>query len=252
MNAPEEPLVKVEHDDRVAVVRIDRPQVRNALDTATATALRSAVITADLDESVGCIVLTGAGSAFCSGGDLREIADAHREGRPQDAVLLCRTVADTLRTIEEIATPVIAAVNGPAYAGGLALCLATDLMVASEDARFAVPEAGLGLADPYMPARLSPRIGLERAKAMLLTAEPIDARTAAAWGLVHQVAAPDRFPDAVRRLACSIGDNSAASHAIYKKLLLRTLPPYEMPDYLALLGSAESARLLEKYVSRSA
>src|ERR1700728_4355283 len=178
----------VQHREGIAFLPLDRPPVRTALDSAAALALRAAVTAADLDDSVGCIVLTGAGTAFCSGGDLAEIAAAHHAGRQQDAVLLCRSIADTFRAIEEIATPVIAAVNGPAYAGGLALCLAADLIVAGHDARFAVPEAGIGLADPYMPARLSLRIGLERAKWMMLTGTPVDAATASSWGLAIEVA----------------------------------------------------------------
>jgi enoyl-CoA hydratase/carnithine racemase len=240
------------HRDGVALLRLNRPRVRNALNTETAGALRAALVAADMDESVGCIVVTGAGTAFCSGGDLTEIAAAHRDGRPQDVVLLCRLIADTFRTAEEIATPVIAAVNGPAYAGGLALCLAADLIVAGHDARFAVPEAGIGLADPYMPARLSLRIGLERAKWMMLTGTPVDAATASSWGLAIEVAPEGELDQTVQRMASLIAGQSAPSHAIYKKLLLRTYPPYDMPDYLALLGSPQSARLLEKYARPAA
>jgi enoyl-CoA hydratase/carnithine racemase len=239
--------LEAEHTDGVAFLRLNRPRVRNALNSETAVALRAALVAADADESVGCIVVTGAGTAFCSGGDLTEIAAAHRDGRPQDAVLLCRLIADTFRTVEEIATPVIAAVNGPAYAGGLALCLAADLIVAAHDARFAVPEAGIGLADPYMPARLSLRIGSERAKWMMLTGTVVDAATANSWGLAIEVAPEGRLTQTVQRMASLIAGQSASSHAIYKKLLLRTYPPYDMPDYLALLGSPQSARLLQKY-----
>lgn len=245
------PGLAVQHRQGIAFLTLDRPSVRNALDSAAALALRAAVTAADLDDSVGCIVLTGAGSAFCSGGDLAEIAAAHHGGRPQDAVLLCRTIADTFRAVEEIATPVVAAVNGPAYAGGLALCLAADLIVAARSARFAVPEASIGLADPYMPARLSLRIGLERAKFMMLTGTPVDALTAQCWGLVSEVTDDGELEQAATRLAASVRDQSAASHALYKKLLLRTYPPYDMPDYLALLGSPASARLLEKYTPRA-
>ena len=211
----------------IAYIELARPEARNALDLDTALELRQALLRAETAPSVGVAVLRGEGPAFCAGGDLKYILKAFAEDRKHDVAVLCRTVADVISTIEGMSTIVASAVRGPAWAGGLALCLASDLVVADTTATFGVPEARIGLADPY--------IGLERARWMMFTGSPVDAALARDWGMAIDVVEPDALDDATLRLATRICEGSASSLGNYKRMTNATLPSYDMSTYMAAL-----------------
>lgn len=176
----------------VATVTLNRPQVRNALSRALREALLSRVAELDADESVAAIILTGSGSAFCAGVDIRELeaGGAAAEGiGPLTAPFLSSS------------TPLIGAINGAAYTGGLELALACHVLVASERATFADTHTRLGLMPGWgMTVLLSDAVGARRAREMSLSCAPIDAHTAMQWGLVNRVVPHDDLESATLEL----------------------------------------------------
>jgi enoyl-CoA hydratase len=183
------------HDDgAVRVLTIDRPDRRNAVDEATASELLSAVLAADTDPSVSVIVLTGAGKAFCAGADLQALSAA--EPKP----ITAQGPGPMGPTRVRLSKPSIAAVEGPAVAGGLELALWCDLRVVAEDAtlgvfcrRWGVPLVDLGTI------RLPRLIGQSRAMDLVLTGRGIDGVEAERLGLANRVVAPGHaLEEAVR------------------------------------------------------
>ncbi|MFC5747858.1 enoyl-CoA hydratase-related protein [Actinomadura rugatobispora] len=187
----------------VRVLTLNRPRSMNAITTGLARRFKRALAAADADPAVRAIVITGSGErAFCAGGDLHELA-----GRADPSVPGPRVVSELVR--DRIATPVIAAVNGLAYGGGLELALACDLVVSGEHARFALPEVKRGvLASGGGLVRLPGIVGTRRALQLLLTGEPIDAATALEWGLVNQVVRPAETLTTAVELGSSIAANA--------------------------------------------
>lgn len=185
--------VRVEHDGPVAVVTIDRPRVRNAVDSATAADLRQAFAEFDADPTADVAVLTGAGGNFCAGADLKALAAGDRRPVPDAGPGPMGPTRSTL------GKPVIAAVEGYAVAGGLELALWCDLRVAGEGAvfgvfcrRFGVPLVDLGTV------RLPRLIGHSRAMDLILTGRPVAAAEALAFGLANRlVPAGQALPSAV-------------------------------------------------------
>lgn len=169
-------MIHAEQRDRVALITIDRQDRRNALDTEHCADLHAAV-----DDAVAagsrCVVLTGAGSAFCSGADLGGVY-----GGDFRAALY-----GMLQSITSAPVPVIAAINGPAIGAGTQLAVAADLRVAAPGARFAVPTARLGLAvDPWTLRRLALLLGGGPARQLLLGCDELDVDVAERCGLVQR------------------------------------------------------------------
>ena len=163
-------MISRHRDGGVAVIEIDRHERRNALDTAHCDALRDAVQT----EGARAIVITGAGSSFCSGADLGSVYDAAF----RDALYAM------LGALTDLSVPVLAAVNGPAIGAGAQLALACDLRVAAREATFAIPTARLGIAvNPSTIRRLALLAGTGTAQAMLIGGEALDAARALQCGL---------------------------------------------------------------------
>lgn len=185
----------------VAVITMNRPDVANALNTDMMEDLRDCFsgYYVDFDEP-RCLLLTGAGDkAFCAGGDLKErngMTDA--TWRRQHAIL-----EQMVRAILDCPIPVIAAVNGAAYAGGCELALACDFIYAADHARFAQTEVQIGIIPGAMGTQNLPRaIGLRRAKEAILTARPFTAAEGYAWGLVNRLLPPGQLmPEALATAA---------------------------------------------------
>lgn len=186
---PDRPSVTTSYDGPVAVITLDRPERRNAVDSATALALALAIEAADADEAVSVLVLTGAGGAFCAGADLKALAEGDRLDAPDEFTDTGRGPMGPTRL--RTAKPVIAAIEGPAVAGGLELALWADLRVVAADAtlgvycrRFGVPLIDLGTV------RLPRLIGHSRAMDLILTGRGIDGIEAERIGLANRVTAP--------------------------------------------------------------
>ncbi|HET6981104.1 MAG TPA: crotonase/enoyl-CoA hydratase family protein [Myxococcaceae bacterium] len=191
--------VRTESQDSILVVTIDRPERRNAVDAATASALASAFRAFDGDPSLSVAILTGAGETFCAGADLKALA----EGEPRPV----RPDGDGPMgpTRMRLGKPVIAAIEGHAVAGGLELALWCDLRVASEEAvlgvfcrRFGVPLVDLGTV------RLAQIVGLGRAMDLVLTGRPVNAQEAWSMGLVNRVVPVGQALREARALALAL------------------------------------------------
>ncbi len=190
------PLVIIDLQPPVAVVRLNRPEVLNALSPEMLSTLSQTLASLDDDGEIRVIVLAGNGRAFCAGADIQAMASAS----PVD--ILSRDTLKSWLRIRSLNKPLIAAVHGVAYGGGCELALTCDLIVAAENARFAQPEIKLGI----MPGaggtqRLSKAIGPYRAMEMVLTGEPLSAQEAFAHGLVNRLVPPERCLEEALELA---------------------------------------------------
>lgn len=174
---------------RVSVLRVNRPEVRNALNLATVREMTDAVTALSTDETVGAIVITGAaGGVFVSGADINDIRARTRDDG------LAAINSTLFAAIEKCPKVTIAAVNGLALGGGCELALACDLRIAASHAKFGQPETGLGIIPGAGATQRLPRIvGLGRAKHLILTGDAIDAQTALQWGLVSLVVPADEL-----------------------------------------------------------
>lgn len=230
----------VRHEDLgggVARVTLNRPDKRNAMNRAARGALLDALDTCEGTAKV--VVLTGAGPAFCAGMDLKEAAE---DGPHADAVLPGRrtnwlTVQERIHDHPAI---VIAAVNGAALGGGLTLINSSDLAIAAEDAPIGMPEVGFGIYPGLAGPSTQLRLGHKRAAWMVLTADRIDGRTAAEWGLVNQAVPADRLEDAVTELARGIARHDAVTLEWSKRALHQV--PTHISDWSAALRYGESVR----------
>ncbi len=198
-------VVLVDHHDAVAVVTLNRPHRRNALDAELITALVGTIAELDRDAPTRVIVLTGADPAFCAGLDLEALADS-------GGGLVGTPEAGGRGPIGSLPTPLIGAINGAAVTGGFELALACDFLVASERARFADTHARVGIMPGWgLTVRLPARIGVTRAREMSFSGNFVDAATALQWGLVNHVVAHDQLLPATLRLAADIAGNDAAA-----------------------------------------
>jgi len=201
-------LVLVDVADRVCTVTLNRPEARNALDTALQRASAAALWAAEQDDGIDAVVLTGSDPAFCAGLDLRELGAG---GENLRGGMGGSTAPDNpIDAVWRMTTPVIGAVNGPAVTGGLELALGCDFLIASERARFGDTHARVGVTPGGgMSVYLPMAVGLRHAKEMSLTGNLIDAAAAERIGLVnHVVAHADLLPTA-QGLARDIAGNDA-------------------------------------------
>ena len=175
--------IRVEIDERIAVLTIDRPDVRNALDRATVDEIAAALRDVARDDSVGAVIVTGGGTqVFVAGADIRQMRERTRDDG------LAAINSSLFSAIERLSKPTIAAINGHALGGGCELALACDLRVAADHAKLGQPEVGLGIIPAAGATQRLPRlIGLGRARQLVLMGDAIDAQTALAWGLVNAV-----------------------------------------------------------------
>jgi enoyl-CoA hydratase/carnithine racemase len=196
----------LERDGTTAVVTINRPQVRNALNSSTIDELRRLILELKHDVSVRAVVITGAGEkAFVAGADINELA-VQRPAEGKEHALRGQHVFDL---IENMGKPVIAAINGYALGGGCELALACTLRVAADTARLGQPEVNLGIIPGYGGTqRLSRLVGKGVALDLLLSGRHITADEAFRIGLVNRVVAASELMNAARQLASELGEKA--------------------------------------------
>ena len=189
--------IDVTIEGAIGVLRVNRPEVRNALDTATVQEMTPAINELTANAAVGAIIVTGAGDrVFVSGADINAI---RARGRDDGLAAINQTMFALLDRCPKVT---IAAVNGLAFGGGCELAAACDLRIAADHARFGQPEVSLGIIPGAGGTQRLPRlIGLGRAKHLILTGDAIDAKTALEWGLVTQVVPGVELMTAARALA---------------------------------------------------
>ena len=204
--------ILIENRDDVAVITINRPDKLNALNAETVSELRVALERVAADEAVRAVIVTGAGAkSFVAGADIAELAQM----TPLSGIEVSRQGQDTFRALETMSKPVIAAVNGFALGGGLELALACHFRVASENAKFGLPEVKLGIIPGYGGTIRLPRVvGRGRALEMILTGEMIDAQEAYRIGLVNHVYPFAELLGAAEQLAKKIAANGPVAVAL--------------------------------------
>jgi enoyl-CoA hydratase/carnithine racemase len=200
--------VLYERVDHIAIVTLNRPECRNALGGTLREDIVSAMSRADADQDVRAIIMTGAGSAFCSGGDLREIHARAVHGQTlEDKIEPARD--RTLLAVYEASKPVIAAVNGAAMGAGMNLALAADFRIASRSARFAQSHVLRGMMPDYGGTYLLPlAVGQSKALELIYTGEVLDAAEALRLGVISRVVEPDALMDTARVMAARIAANA--------------------------------------------
>ena len=206
--------------DGIATLTLNRPRQYNALSRALLEALHGELDRIAADPGVRVLIITGAGRAFCSGHDLKEMRAL--QGGDQVASLFASCSA-MMQKLIALPQPVIAAVNGVATAAGCQLVAQCDLAVAADNARFAASGINLGLfcSTPAVP--LSRNLSRKRAAEMLFTGEFIEAETALDWGLVNRVAPAERLLETAHELANNLKSKPREILALGKALFYRQL-----------------------------
>lgn len=225
-----EPLVTRVDAEHVATLTLDRPDKLNALNPEMFVQLRAHIDAIADDDSVRCVVLTGAGRAFCAGHDLDAIATHERAPSRHFE-------PETVDALEQLPQPTIARIHGHCYTGGLELALACDLLIADESARLGDTHGQWGLVPIWgMTVRLPERVGRSTAKELMFTSRRISGAEAAAIGLVDRCVPDDELDVTVAALAAEIVANSAGTNRIVKRLLADRA---ERPRATALLHERE-------------
>jgi enoyl-CoA hydratase len=196
-------ILLVDTHDRVRTLTLNRPQARNALSSALRKQFFGALRDAEADDSVDVVVITGADPVFCAGLDLKELGDSSQ-------------LPDISPQWPPMTKPVIGAINGAAVTGGLELALYCDILIASEQARFADTHARVGLLPTWgLSVRLPQKVGVGMARRMSLTGDYLSAADALRAGLVTEVVPHDQLLATARRIAASIvGNNQNAVRAL--------------------------------------
>ena len=229
-------MIELSVKEGIGTVTLNRPDIRNALGPELVTAIADALDQMEADGEVRAVVLTGAGTTFSAGADLRAMkasAGSSVEANRADA----QAMGKLFHRVAEFPKPVVARVAGPAIGGGVGLMAACDIVVASDAAKFQFSEVRLGL----VPAMISPfciaRLGPVRARRFFLTGEPLDAATAHACGLVDIVTSSEALDSAVATVVGNLRGAGPAALVAAKKLV-HDVTPLDGPaalDYTAKL-----------------
>jgi enoyl-CoA hydratase/carnithine racemase len=214
-SAADDPL-RSNSDGGVLVLTLNRPERRNAIDAELRDALAAALDGAATDSAVRGVVITGAGGAFCAGGDLARFEDLH-DARAYRHV--SHRLTDLVESVERLEKPVVAAIDGVVTGAGLALALACDWRIGAQSARILFREGRVGLVPTHGGVtRLVKLLGLARAKEVLLGGDDLDARAAHAVGLLSEIADGDLLAAAHARVERMLG-RAPLSFAAAKRLL---------------------------------
>lgn len=217
MSSAASPPVLVRAEGVVVTLTLNRPDQRNALDPELAGALTAAVEAASADPDVRVIVIIGAGSAFCAGAKLDALLAASEAGDVSGVSASFGVIEQVYRALLAAKPPLIAAVNGPALAGGAGIVGCCDLVVASEKASLGYPEVLLGLVPGMVLTLLVQQAGLRAALDLALTGRRVSAEEGQRLGLVTEVVAPDQLEGRVAALAGQLSKLSPTALAATKR-----------------------------------
>jgi methylglutaconyl-CoA hydratase len=226
--------IRVELDDNLALITLNRPEKRNALSPLLVEDLCHAFQELELAELVRAVILTGEGDAFCAGADLAHLQAISQYGR-RDNIRDSQAIAGLFQSIYAFPRPVIAAVNGPALAGGCGLATVCDLVLAAEEtARFGYTEVKIGFVPAIVLNFLLRRVGGVAARELALTGRVIDARRALELGLINEAVPRDRLLERAREIARAIAEETSGEAVAATKWLMNELDGRTLRDGLAL------------------
>jgi 2-(1,2-epoxy-1,2-dihydrophenyl)acetyl-CoA isomerase len=214
------PLILESYDEGVVTLVMNRPEKLNALNREVPIALHDALARAEANKDVLVVVLTGAGRAFCAGGDLAAIGKGHEENDVTELEPVLRSGVQAVLKIRTMHQPVIAAVNGPAAGAGMNIALAADIRIASEAATFGQNFSKVGLFPDYGGTYFLPElVGPSRAAEMFYTGEMIDAQTALQLGIVNRVVPAAQLEAEAKALAHKIAQGPQLAIRSVKRAL---------------------------------
>ncbi len=221
-------LVLIADHGAVRVLTMNRPEARNALSRELTGELYEALRSADADETVHAVVLTGVDPAFCAGVDLKQ---AHREGMDYFAEFRTRSC---ITAVAAMRTPVVGAINGATFTGGLEMALGCDFLIASQRAVFADTHARVGiLPSGGMTARLPQLVGMAMARRLSMTGEVVDAARSERIGLVTEVVAHERLIERALQLASQVAEVPRTTMRGLKEIYTRGADPLLSPALTA-------------------
>lgn len=244
----------IEKKDKVFVVTITREKAMNALNDELVEELQTFFRNHWADNSIGCVILTGAGKAFVAGADIGELAKCS----VQDSIKKSMFGNYLMKSIENFPKPVIAAVNGFALGGGAELAMACDIRLASEKAKFGQLEINLGIIPGYGGTqRLSRLVGRGKAKQLILTGAMIDAAEAYRIGLVDEVYPPEELMDKAMEMAILISTKAPIAVRTAKECINRGLDvnlsagcDFEKNAFGAIFGTADAKEGLNAFLEK--
>lgn len=202
--------------DKIATITLNRPEALNALNPQLRADFKAVLNEVTYDQDVKVVILTGAGRAFCAGGDIKSMtgitAPAGRDRLKDSGQITC--------LMNNVEKPIIAAVNGIAAGGGMHIAIAADIVIASENAQFRESFVNIGLI-PDLGGfyNLTVRVGVSKAKELMMTGRPIDAKEAEAIGLVNKVVAQDMLIPESEKMARMIAEGPSRVYAMIKSAL---------------------------------
>jgi 2-(1,2-epoxy-1,2-dihydrophenyl)acetyl-CoA isomerase len=207
-------------EDGVATLTFNRPERMNALSTPIMEGLLHGLPRLAGDPGVRVIVLTGAGRAFCAGGDVKSMAEGGEERSAAEATARLRSRMEVSRILHELPKPTIAMINGPAAGAGLAFALACDLRIASASARLVTAFVKVGFSGDFGGSFFLTRlVGTAKARELYFTGRPVDAQEALSLGLVNRVVPDDQLADATMELARSLAQGPQIALSLMKRNL---------------------------------
>ncbi|MCC6466159.1 MAG: enoyl-CoA hydratase/isomerase family protein [Planctomycetes bacterium] len=214
--------IKLERNDALGAVtiRLNRPDKRNALSAEIVDALSGELDSLRHDPGVRCVILRGNGAAFCAGADLSEIRALQAAGIQQNQADSHR-LRDFFVKLYTFPKPTVAAVHGPALAGGCGMATCCDFVVATRDATFGYPEVRIGFIPAFVMVLLTHQVGERAARDLCLTGRTLDADEARRLGLVNQVVVAADFESALEKLAADLRRNAPQAMATVKRMFWR-------------------------------
>jgi len=246
--------LKLEIENKLAVLTINRPQAMNALNSQVFKDLNEALTFIENSKDISVLIITGEGKAFVAGADISEMSDMNSEQGSQ----FSKVGQDTFNRISHLPIPVIAAVNGFALGGGCELAMSCDFRIASNFAKFGQPEVNLGLIPGYAgTVRMSRLIGLADAMYYLLTADMLDANEALRLGLVQKVVAAEDLLNETKAIANKIASKGPIAVKKVKEVTLKGIKTtfkdaseMEAIEFGRLFGNGESGEGMRAFLEK--
>ena len=246
--------ILVEKSQRIGIVKINRPDVYNAVNIEAILELENAMHDLNDDENISVVVITGEGKAFVSGSDISKLVEMDSL-KAREYSKIGQRVLDFIEKMEK---PVIAAINGFALGSGCELAMACDIRIASEKAKFGQPEVKLGLIPGHAGTqRLARLVGVAKAKELIFTGEMIDAQEALRIGLVNRVVVPDVLLDEAKNVAKKIMEVGPTAVRIAKTVInrgvdanLTTANSYETEAFSILFSTAEAKEGMKAFLEK--